>query len=148
MSDPSYYHREYSPDDSYSLFQFETSDAISVLKNSIEYSFVFFACIIVFLAIHFGNLMSIELSSQSCFSFIQGYKKLISFFQVKTEENNENHCSPLVENPHSVHVWGCSGGIKCHHLESHPNVFSKAVKKKVSDSCIGINWKYHCLLFL
>ena len=41
MSDPSKYHREYSADGSYSLFQFEGSDVISVLKNSIEYSFVF-----------------------------------------------------------------------------------------------------------
>ena len=38
---PSNYHREYSPHGSYSLFQFERSDVISVLKNSIEYSFVF-----------------------------------------------------------------------------------------------------------
>ena len=58
-SDPSNYHREYSPYGSYSLFlflhklfispygsyslfQFEGSDVISVLKNSIEYSIVFF----------------------------------------------------------------------------------------------------------
>ena len=39
-SDPSNYHREYSPYGSYSLFQIEGSDVISVLKNSIEYSFV------------------------------------------------------------------------------------------------------------
>ena len=32
-------------DGSYSLFQFERSDVISVLKNSIEYSFVFFKCL-------------------------------------------------------------------------------------------------------
>ena len=32
--------------DSYSLFQFEESDVISVLKNSIEYSFVFLKCFI------------------------------------------------------------------------------------------------------
>ena len=32
----------YQSDGSYSLFQFERSDVISVLKNSIEYSFVFF----------------------------------------------------------------------------------------------------------
>ena len=44
-SDLSNYHREYSPDGSYSLFQFERSEAISVLKNSIEYSFVFFKCL-------------------------------------------------------------------------------------------------------
>ena len=44
-SDPSNYHREYSPYGSYSLFQFERSDIISVLKNSIEYSFVFFKCL-------------------------------------------------------------------------------------------------------
>ena len=36
----------YSPYGSYSLFQFEGSDIISVLKNSIEYSFVFFKCLI------------------------------------------------------------------------------------------------------
>ena len=41
-SDPSNYHREYSPYGSYSLFQFEESDVIFVLKNSIQYSFVFF----------------------------------------------------------------------------------------------------------
>ena len=43
-SDPSDYHIEYLPDGSYSLFQFERSDVISILKNSIEYSFVFFKC--------------------------------------------------------------------------------------------------------
>ena len=31
---------------SYSLFQFEGSAVISVLKNSIEYSFVFFKCLL------------------------------------------------------------------------------------------------------
>ena len=41
------YHREYSPGGSYSLFQFERSDVISVLKNSIEYSFVFFKCLLM-----------------------------------------------------------------------------------------------------
>ena len=46
-SDPSNYHRECSPYGSYSLFQFEGSDVISVLKNSIEYSFVFFKCLIM-----------------------------------------------------------------------------------------------------
>ena len=40
-SDLSNYHREYSPYSSYSLFKFETSDVISALKNSIEYSSVF-----------------------------------------------------------------------------------------------------------
>ena len=45
-SDPSNYHREYSPYGSYSLFEFEGSDVISVLKNTIEYSFVFFKCLI------------------------------------------------------------------------------------------------------
>ena len=40
-SDPSKYYREYSPYGSYSLFQFERSDVISVLKNLIEYSSVF-----------------------------------------------------------------------------------------------------------
>ena len=45
-SDPSNYHREYSPYGSYSLFQFEGSDVISFLKNSIEYSFVFFKCLL------------------------------------------------------------------------------------------------------
>ena len=45
-SDPSKYHREYSPYASYSPFQFEGSDVISVLKNSIEYSFVFFKCLL------------------------------------------------------------------------------------------------------
>ena len=41
-SDPSNYHREYSTYSSNSVFQFEGSDVISVLKNSVEYSFVFF----------------------------------------------------------------------------------------------------------
>ena len=45
-SDLSNYHREYLPYGSYSLFQFERSDVISVLKNSIEYSFVFFKCLL------------------------------------------------------------------------------------------------------
>ena len=45
MSDPSNYHIEYSPDGSYSVFQFESFDIISVLKNSREYSFVFFKCL-------------------------------------------------------------------------------------------------------
>ena len=44
-SDPSSYHREYSPYGSYSLFQFEGPDVISVLKNSTEHSFVFFKCL-------------------------------------------------------------------------------------------------------
>ena len=46
-SDPSSYPREYSPYASYSLFPFEGSDVISVLKNSIEYSFVFFKCLLI-----------------------------------------------------------------------------------------------------
>ena len=46
-SDPSNYHREYSPYGSYSLFQFEGSDVISVLKNSIEYSSVFFKGLLI-----------------------------------------------------------------------------------------------------
>ena len=46
-SDPSNYHKEYSPYGSYSLSQFEGSDVISVLKNSIEYSFVFFECLLM-----------------------------------------------------------------------------------------------------
>ena len=33
------------PYDLYSLSQFERSDLISVLKNSMEYSFVFFKCL-------------------------------------------------------------------------------------------------------
>ena len=45
MSDPSNYHKEYSPCGSYPLFQFERSDVVSVLKNSIEYSFVFNKCL-------------------------------------------------------------------------------------------------------
>ena len=44
-SDPSNYHREYSPYGSYSLFQLEGSDVLSVLKKSIEYSFVLFKCL-------------------------------------------------------------------------------------------------------
>ena len=46
-SDPSNYLRENSPDGSYSPFQFERSDVISVLKSSIEYNFVFFKCLIL-----------------------------------------------------------------------------------------------------
>ena len=45
-SDPPGYHREYSPYGSYSLFKFEGSDVISVLKHSIEYSFVFCKCLL------------------------------------------------------------------------------------------------------
>ena len=45
-SDLSNFHRECSPYCSYSLFHFERSDVISVLKNSIEYSFVFFKCLV------------------------------------------------------------------------------------------------------
>ena len=45
MSYLSNYHREYSSYGSYSLLQIERSDVISVLKNSIEYSFVFFKCL-------------------------------------------------------------------------------------------------------
>ena len=47
-SDPSNYHREYSPYNygSYSLFQFEGSDVISVFKNSVEYRFVYFKCLL------------------------------------------------------------------------------------------------------
>ena len=47
-SDPSNYYREYSPEGLYSLFQFESSDVNSDLKNSIKYSFVFFKCLIGF----------------------------------------------------------------------------------------------------
>ena len=46
--EPSNYHREYSSDGSYSLFQFEMSDVMSVLKNSTEYGFVFFKCLLSF----------------------------------------------------------------------------------------------------
>ena len=45
MSDPLNYQREHSPYGSCSLSQFEGSDVISVFKNSIEYSFVFFKCL-------------------------------------------------------------------------------------------------------
>ena len=38
---PSNYCSEHSPYGSYSLFQFEGSDVTSVLKNPLEYSFVF-----------------------------------------------------------------------------------------------------------
>ena len=44
--DPSNHHREYSPYDSHYLFQFEGSDVISVRKSSIEYSSVFFKCLL------------------------------------------------------------------------------------------------------
>ena len=46
-SDPSNYHREHSPKGSYSLFQFEGSHTISVFKDSIGYSFVFFKYLLV-----------------------------------------------------------------------------------------------------
>ena len=42
-SDPSNNHREYSPDSSSFLFQF---DVIFVIRNSIEYSFMFFKCLL------------------------------------------------------------------------------------------------------
>ena len=45
-SDPSDYHREYSLNGLYFLFQFDRSYVISVLKNSLEYSFVFVKCLI------------------------------------------------------------------------------------------------------
>ena len=45
MSDLSNYRREHSLDGSYSFFQFERSDGISVLRNSIEYNSVFFKCL-------------------------------------------------------------------------------------------------------
>ena len=45
-SDLPNYHGEYSHNSSHSLFQCERSDVISVLKNSIEYSFVFFKCLV------------------------------------------------------------------------------------------------------
>ena len=44
-SDPSSYHRKYLPDGSYSLFQFEGSDVISVLKKTIEHNFMLFKCL-------------------------------------------------------------------------------------------------------
>ena len=40
------YHKDYSPDGSYSPFQVERSDAISILKSSIEYSIEFFNAIL------------------------------------------------------------------------------------------------------
>ena len=43
-SDPSDYHRQYSPEGSFSLVQLEGSDLISALKTLIEHSFVFFKC--------------------------------------------------------------------------------------------------------
>ena len=45
-SDRSNYHKEDWPDSSCSIFQFERSEVISVLKSSIEYSFVFFKCLL------------------------------------------------------------------------------------------------------
>ena len=45
MSDHSNYQREYSPDGSFSPFELERSDVIPVLKNSLQYSFVFFKCL-------------------------------------------------------------------------------------------------------
>ena len=49
---PSNYRSEYSPVGWYSLFRFEKSDVISVLKNSNEYSFVFLKCLIVDINFH------------------------------------------------------------------------------------------------
>ena len=39
-------HREYSPNGSYFPFQFERCGVISVLNNSIEYSDLFFECVL------------------------------------------------------------------------------------------------------
>ena len=65
--DPSNYHREYSPHGSYSLFQFEGTDVISVLKNSIENNPVFFKCLL-----HKKNsLMILHIRAISCYSMIQ-----------------------------------------------------------------------------
>ena len=80
-SDPSNYHREYSPYGSYSLFQFEGSDVISVLKNSIEYSFVFFKCL--FEPPSYGKTYLIE---TPCFE-TKCYPKFISnlFFETQMQ---------------------------------------------------------------
>ena len=61
-SDPSNYHREYSPYGWYSLFQFEGSGIISVLKNSTEYSFVFFKCLLEMIGV---DILCIGLSCAS-----------------------------------------------------------------------------------
>ena len=79
-SDFSNYPREYSPDGSYSLFQFERSDVISVLKTSIEYNFVFCKC-----------LRAGSFSSAVCGIWLTEWKKLIceiSSFQQKTGNSN------------------------------------------------------------
>ena len=45
-SDPLNYHREYSPEGSYSLCQFEGFYVISVSKNTVGYSFVLFNALV------------------------------------------------------------------------------------------------------
>ena len=76
-SDPSNYHREYSPYGSYSLVQFEGSDVISVLKNSIEYSFVFFKCLF---------LLDRLLSKNQCLGFLQIGLMYVLFYLTVLEE--------------------------------------------------------------
>ena len=65
---PSNYHREYSPEGLYSLFRFGRSDVISVLKNSIEYSFVFFNWLIeCYMKTFFvGITISVHLNNDHC----------------------------------------------------------------------------------
>ena len=46
--------REYSSDISYSLFYLERSDVISVLKNAIEYTFVFFRYSVILIGSSFS----------------------------------------------------------------------------------------------
>ena len=66
-SDTSSYNREYSADGSYSLFQFEGSDVISILRNLIEYSFVFFERSLKTLHGHIPRFLNFLLTvSQQC----------------------------------------------------------------------------------
>ena len=58
--DSSNYHGKYSPDGSYSLFQFERCDVISVLKNSVKYSFAFFKCLQVGIVLWESSLMDMK----------------------------------------------------------------------------------------
>ena len=55
MPDPSNYHREYLPDDSYSPIQLEGSDVTSIPKNWTEYSFVILNCLMSHSAYNFTN---------------------------------------------------------------------------------------------
>ena len=85
-SDLSNYHREYPPYSGHSLFQFEGSEVISVLKNSIEYSFV---------------VLNVWACKESC-SHICQHQQLASIHHIGSEFRERNlfealcHVSRLV----------------------------------------------------